>query len=162
MFSKGHTTSCICLKAPLVFKSDWRWFMIRYPLEQCFSTTVRRHTSVLWDNERRAVKNGPISLNWRKKNWLYFKINVSLFYSQDISFVRNYTDPGFKHWGSINRLPEYNVIIRLKCVILCAMGFFSMWLKEGGVTQLYTIGGQTSAGPQENFKSSKGHIACGP
>lgn len=37
------------------------------PLDQCFSTTVQRHTSVPGDNVSCAVKNDQISLNWSGK-----------------------------------------------------------------------------------------------
>lgn len=36
-------------------------------LEQCFSTTVSLHTSVMLYNVRCTAKNDPISVNWSKK-----------------------------------------------------------------------------------------------
>lgn len=79
----------------------------------CFSSTMPRHTSALWDNFRGVVKTFPISLNWSKKSF-------PIFLPQFLQ--------GYQLCEHLLRLSHYFVFIKLNIVDLqyfwCGKGLF--------------------------------------
>lgn len=103
---------CTCRELPESFSFSTNCF-----LSQCSSSTVSRHSSVLRDNQRCAVKNYPIVLTCSEKHIPSWSDWIWAYFSTVISAKCASKQACGLCWVSMNKLRDGIAIIRLRSVI---------------------------------------------